>query len=64
MTGVVYSKEWFMGGFVIFAGMLAAVFLKEYAYLILGVAMCGGCVVPSLITQKRLRDVEKENAQA
>jgi len=64
MTGVVYSKEWLMGGIGIFAGMLAAVFLKQYAYLILGFAMCAGCVVPSLITQKRLRDVEKENAQA
>ena len=61
MTGVVYSREWLWGGLGIFAGMLIAVFLKEYAYLILGVAMCAGCVVPSLITQKRLRDVRKEN---
>jgi hypothetical protein len=64
MTGVVYSKEWLMGGFMIFAGMLAAVFLKEYTYLILGFSICAGCVIPSLITQKRLRDVEKENAKA
>ena len=64
MTGVVYSKEWLMGGIGIFVGMVAAVFLKQYAYLILGFAMCAGCVIPSLITQKRLRDVEKENAQA
>ncbi len=64
MTGIVYSKEWLMGGIGIFAGMLAAIFLKQYAYLILGFAMCAGCVIPSLITQKRLRDVEKENAQA
>ena len=64
MTGVVYSKEWLMGGIGILAGMIAAVFLKEYAYLILGFTMCAGCVIPSLITQKRLRSVEKENAQA
>jgi len=63
MTGVVYSKEWLMGGIGIFVGMVAAVFLKQYAYLILGFAMCAGCVIPSLITQKRLRDVKKENAQ-
>jgi hypothetical protein len=62
MTGVVYSKEWLMGGIAIFAGMVAAVFLKQYACLILGFAMCAGCVIPSLITQKRLRNVEKENA--
>lgn len=64
MTGVVYSKEWLMGGIGIFVGMLAAVFLKQYAYLILGFVMCAGCVIPSLITQKRLRDVEKENEQS
>lgn len=64
MTGVVYSKEWLIGGIGIFIGMLAAVFFKQYAYLILGFAMCAGCVIPSLITQKRLRDVEKENAKA
>ena len=63
MTGVVYSKEWLIGGLGIFAGMVVAVFVEPYAYLILGFAMCAGCVIPSLITQKRLRDVEKENAQ-
>ena len=64
MTGVVYSKEWLIGGFGIFAGMIAAVFVKEYTCLILGFVMCAGCVIPSLVTQKRLRDVERENAQA
>lgn len=64
MTGVVYSKEWLMGGLMIFAGMLAAVFLKEYTCLVLGFSICAGCVIPSLITQKRLRDVGKENAKA
>ena len=61
MTGVVYSKEWLMGGIGIFVGMLAAVLLKQYAYLILGFSMCLGCVVPSLITQKRLRGVKNKN---
>jgi hypothetical protein len=64
MTGIGYSKEWLVGGFGKFAGIIAAVFLKQYACLILGFVMCAGCVVPSLITLKRLRDVEKENAQA
>jgi hypothetical protein len=63
MTGVVYSKEWLMGGLGVFAGMIAAVFLKQYAYLILGIVMCAGCVVPSLITQKRLRAVKRENGK-
>lgn len=62
MTGIVYSKEWLIGGIGIFAGMLAAILLKQYAYLILGIAMCAGCVIPALITQKRLKGVKKENA--
>ena len=63
MMGVVYSKEWLIGGLGIFAGMITAAFLKQYAYLILGIAMCAGCVIPSLVTQKRLRTVKRENEQ-
>lgn len=55
MTGIVYSREWIMGGIGIFIGMLAAIALKEYAYLILGLAICAGCIIPSLITIKRLK---------
>ena len=64
MTGVVYSREWLIGGIGIFAGMAIAVFVEPYAYLILGLVMCGGCVIPSLITLKRLRCTERENEQS
>jgi len=63
MTGIVYSKEWLWGGIGVLAGMLAAASLEQYTYLILACTMCTGCVIPALITRKRLKDVEKENAQ-
>lgn len=61
MMGVVYSKEWLAGGFCVFGGMLAAIFLKQYTCLILGISMFSGCIIPSLITLKRLTKAEKEN---
>ena len=39
ITGIIYSKEWLWGGIGIFAGMVAAFIIKDYAYLILGFAM-------------------------
>jgi hypothetical protein len=64
ITGVIYSKEWLWGGIGIFAGMVAAFIIKDYAYLILGLAMGLGCIIPAIIAQKNYRKQEKENAQA
>lgn len=55
MTGLVYSKEFMAGGLFVFAGMAAAVYLKQYELLVLGAVMGAGCIVPSLITLNRLR---------
>lgn len=63
MTGIVYSKEWLIAGIGVFVGILAAVFIKPYAYIILGIAMCIGCVVPSIIAMRRLRRLEKADGQ-
>ena len=61
MTGIIYSKEWLFGGIGIFAGMVAAFFIKDYAYLILGLAMGAGCIIPAIIAQRNYRKMEKEN---
>jgi len=63
MTGVLYSKEWLFGGLGVFVGILAAVFIEPYAYVVLGVIMCLGCTVPSVIALRRLRRLEKEDEQ-
>jgi hypothetical protein len=53
MTGIIYSREWLWGGIGIFAGMVAAFIIKDYAYLILGLAMGAGCIIPAIIAQRR-----------
>ncbi len=63
MTGIVYSKEWLWAGIGVFFGMLAAIFIKPYTYLILGLATCLGCVIPSIIALRRLHRLEKEYEQ-
>ncbi len=63
ITGIIYSKEWLWGGIGIFAGMVAAFIIKDYAYLILGFAMGLGCIVPAIIAQKRYLKQKRENEQ-
>jgi len=63
MTGILYSKEWLFGGLGVFVGVLAAVFIEPYAYVVLGVVMCLGCIVPAVIALRRLRRLEKEDEQ-
>ena len=62
ITGIIYSKEWLWGGIGIFAGMVAAFIIKDYAYLILGLVMGLGCIIPAIIAQRNYRKQEKENA--
>ncbi len=63
ITGIIYSKEWLWGGIGIFAGMVTAFIIKDYAYLILGFAMGLGCIVPAIIAQKRYLKQKRENEQ-
>ena len=63
MMGIIYSKEWLFGGIGIFAGMVLAFLIKDYAYIILGVAMGAGCIIPALIAHRRFRRSEKEHGQ-
>jgi hypothetical protein len=53
MTGIIHSKEWLWGGIGIFAGMVAAFIIKDYALLILGFTMGMGCIIPAIIAQRR-----------
>ena len=61
MTGIFYSKEWLWGGVGIFVGMVAAFIIKDYAYLILGLAMGLGCIIPAIIAQRRYLRQKREN---
>lgn len=49
ITGILYSIEYLYGGLCIFACMLLTYFVKDYGYIILGIATATGCIVPELI---------------
>lgn len=63
-TGIIYSKEWLFGGLGVLVGMVVAFFVKPYAYLILGLAMGLGCIVPAIIAHRRYRRLVRENEQS
>ena len=63
-TGIIYAREWLWAGLGVFVGMIAAFFVKDYAYIILGLAMGLGCIIPAIIAHKKYRRQKRENAQA
>lgn len=63
VTGILWSKEWLFGGVAIFISILAASIVKEYAYVILGVVMGLGCIIPAIVAQINYKKRKEENAQ-
>ena len=63
VTGILWSKEWLFGGVAIFISILAASIVKEYAYVILGVVMGLGCIIPAIVSQINYKKRKEENAQ-
>ena len=64
ITGIFHSREWLYGGMLIFVGALLAFFIKDYGYIILGLATGAGLIIPAIIVQRNFRKQEKENEQA
>ena len=63
IMGILSSKEWLFGGIAIFVAILTASFIKEYAYVILGIVMGLACIIPAIIAKRNYRKMEKENAK-
>lgn len=61
ITGILHSKEWLFGGIAIFISILAAAILKDHAYVILGIVMGLGCIIPAIIAQRRYLRQKREN---
>jgi len=59
VSGILSSKEWLFGGVAIFISILAASLIKEYAYVILGIAIGLGCIIPAIVIQRNYRKQEK-----
>jgi hypothetical protein len=62
VLGIFHSKEWLIGAILIFAGMVLTYFVEESAYIILGLAIGAGFIVPAIIVRENCRKQEKENA--
>jgi len=63
VLGIFHSKEWLYGGIGIFAVMMLTYFLGNIGYLILGLAIGAGLIIPAIIVQRNFREQEKENEQ-
>ena len=63
MMGILHTKEWLFGGIAIFIAILVAYFVKTNAYIILGVAMGLGCIIPAIIVHINYLNWKKQNAQ-
>lgn len=61
VSGILSSKEWLFGGVAILISILAASIIKEYAYVILGVAIGLGCIIPAIVVQINYRKQEKSH---
>ena len=59
ITGIFHSKEWLYGGMLIFVGALLAFFIKDYGYIILGLATGAGMIIPAIMVQRNYRKQEK-----
>ena len=60
-TGIIYSKEWLLGGIAIFITMAIGVFFLSYSYYFLGPVMGLACIIPSIIALRRLKHLKKRS---
>ena len=60
VLGIFHSKEWFFGAILIFVGMMLTYFVEESAYIILGLAMGAGFIIPAIIAQRNYRKQEED----
>lgn len=61
VLGIFHSKEWLFGGIGIFAVMAMTYFLGNSGYIILGLAVGAGLIIPAIIVRRNYRRQEKEN---
>jgi hypothetical protein len=61
IVGMLHSKLWFTGTIFIITGILTAFVIKEYSFIILGVATGAGIIFPALMVDLNYRKQEIEN---
>ncbi|MHC4120975.1 MAG: hypothetical protein ACYSWO_26085 [Planctomycetota bacterium] len=60
-TGILYSREYLYAGICIFAGIFLTYFVKDYGYIILGVATGAACILPEVICRRKFGKQVKAN---
>ena len=61
VLGIFHSREWLWGGIGIFVVMILTYFLGNVGYLILGLAIGAGLIIPAIVVQRNFRKQEQEN---
>ena len=61
VLGIFHSREWLWGGIVIFVVMILTYFLGNVGYLVLGLAIGAGLIIPAIAVQRNFQKQEKEN---
>lgn len=64
VIGVLYNRDFIVGGVFIFLGSVAAMFLQEYNGYILGPVMGLGVIIPALRAEARLRRQRNDEGAA
>ncbi|MCK4751989.1 MAG: hypothetical protein KAS75_00985 [Planctomycetes bacterium] len=61
ILATLHSKIWLLGGILIFVGMLLAFFIRDYSFIILGLATGLGCTIPAIIVGRNYRKQEESH---
>ena len=64
VLGIFHSKEWLYGGIGIFDVMSLTYFLGNIGYLILGLAIGAGLIIPAIIVQRNYQKQGQGNEQS
>jgi hypothetical protein len=61
VLGIFHSIEWLWGGIGIFVVMILTYFLGNVGYLVLGLAIGAGLIIPAIVVQRNFRKQVQEN---
>jgi hypothetical protein len=61
IVGLLHYKTWFLVTIIIYLGVLMAFYIKDYTYIILGIATGAGIIIPALIVDWQYRKQENNH---
>ncbi|MFH1232111.1 MAG: hypothetical protein V1709_11525 [Planctomycetota bacterium] len=61
ITGIIYSKEYLFAGLCTFVGIFISAVFKDYTWLLLGVFLCLGSIIPVILAKRNFNLKEEKN---